>query len=650
MVPVWHRRERFKPPSAQETPLPLRQSVLRRSSVVAVVALASTALVPLAAQAAFIDGSVRISIGSGGADANGGSYGPSISDDGGVIAFTSDADNLVGSDGNGVADVFASVAGSIRLVSVTPSGQSTSSGGYGGVVSANGTVVAFSSSSDDLGGEVDGLSDIFVRDLAAGVTSHVSVSPPGGPEFQDAFGPALSGDGDVVAFTGVLTPVGGGKSKQLFVHRRSTNATIVVSRSADGALGDGSSYAPTLSADGCVVAFVTDAPNLDSAGAGVYARNICDPGEQLEPLTPSDGGIFDGRPRLGQPSISADGRYIAVQSEVGGSRPAVAIYDRNNLFSPSIVPMQAGETDGRPDMSAGGTTVVFQRSFDDGRSGIASYDLSSATTTWVSDPATSSAPAVTGDGQTVVFESAEPLSATDANGVSDIYRRSQAAAAQTAQLDGTQTQTVQTNTAVTNADPIGAAVTVPAGLPTNVSITELSAAAGDPLLTGFRVLDFSVQIEVTQTNPDGTTTPYASMANPLTLAFYLDASLLGGAQPEDLVIQRNGVVLQTCSAAGNVPPCVVSSGWTSGLNTAVKLEVLTDHASAWTVAVVEPDTVTTDQLCSYTKNASSSPGVATSLCTKLRNGSARAFLNQLAAQTGKAIPAKEASVLRALVR
>ena len=48
----------------------------------------------------------RVSVGSGGAQANGDSYEPAISADGRYVAFSSDASNLVAGDTNGATDVF----------------------------------------------------------------------------------------------------------------------------------------------------------------------------------------------------------------------------------------------------------------------------------------------------------------------------------------------------------------------------------------------------------------------------------------------------------------------------------------------------------------------------------------------------------------
>ena len=164
-------------------------------------------------------------------------------------------------------------------------------------------------------------------------------------------------------------------------------------------------------------------------------------------------------------------------------------------------------------------------------------------------------------------------------------------------------------------------------------------------MDGFQILGFTFQIEVT--NPDGTR--YESTTNPLTLDFYLDASVLGGASPDELVMQRDGVVLESCVTTGNSVPCVVSIDWTDDTESAVRITVRTDHASAWNVAALDKAGITTEGIVVLIADATPNRGLFTSLATKLRKGHTSAFLHELDAQSGKAIPAPKASVIRALV-
>jgi len=64
-----------------------------------------------------------------------------------------------------------------------------------------------------------------------------------------------------------------------------------------------------------------------------------------------------------------------------------------------------------------------------------------------------------------------------------------------------------------------------------------------------------------------------------------------------------------------------------------------------TVAV----TVTRDSLCALVRSYVGSAGVATSLCSKLAGGAYAAFANEVDAQTGKALTADQAAILKGLV-
>ena len=146
-----------------------------------------------------------VSATSSGSVGNGGAIGrPAISSDGAVVAFTSSASNLVAGDTNGLADVFVRTrdTASTRLVSAdTTVGPANGASGEP-AISADGRLVAFSSDASDLvAGDTNTLTDVFVRNLTADTTIRVSVGASG---TQLAGGrsvePAISADGRTVAF------------------------------------------------------------------------------------------------------------------------------------------------------------------------------------------------------------------------------------------------------------------------------------------------------------------------------------------------------------------------------------------------------------------------------------------------------------------
>jgi Tol biopolymer transport system component len=77
--------------------------------------------------------------------------------------------------------------------------------------------------------------------------------------------PSISADGRYVAFESYasnLVPGDTNDSWDVFVHDRLTGQTTRVSVASDGTQGNGSSWWPSISAEGRYVAFMSDALNL----------------------------------------------------------------------------------------------------------------------------------------------------------------------------------------------------------------------------------------------------------------------------------------------------------------------------------------------------------------------------------------------------
>ena len=111
-----------------------------------------------------------VSAGLSGAAANGASYNPEISADGDYVTFESTASNLVaaGSDGQAQTYLYDTQTGTIQLVSAAADGTpADSESDYLAAVSADGSVVTFSSLADNLVVPVSnyGNANVFVEDL-----------------------------------------------------------------------------------------------------------------------------------------------------------------------------------------------------------------------------------------------------------------------------------------------------------------------------------------------------------------------------------------------------------------------------------------------------------------------------------------------------
>ena len=109
---------------------------------------------------------VRVSVDSAGIQGNSSSFDPSISANGRWVAFQSFATNLVAGDTNGDRDIFVHdlTTGETTRVSVNSAGLQGNSESFFASISATGRVVAFTSEASNLVVEdTNGDSDVFVH-------------------------------------------------------------------------------------------------------------------------------------------------------------------------------------------------------------------------------------------------------------------------------------------------------------------------------------------------------------------------------------------------------------------------------------------------------------------------------------------------------
>jgi hypothetical protein len=155
----------------------------------------------------------RVSVQGSGAEAKSGSGSPSISADGRVIAFDSPADNLIVHDLNGSTDVFVrDLTGlTTTLVSVDNTNDEGAGSSRTPSISADGRYVSFQTTAPLAPADGNDVSDIYLRDRVQTLTKRLStrffLDDANGPSFGT---PSLSGDARSVAFqssaTDLVTP------------------------------------------------------------------------------------------------------------------------------------------------------------------------------------------------------------------------------------------------------------------------------------------------------------------------------------------------------------------------------------------------------------------------------------------------------------
>ena len=203
----------------------------------------------------------RVSLKNGGAqaDAQGpASAGePAVSENGFVVAFVSDATNLVADDTNGVSDVFVNQGGAIKRVSLGADFAEANGPSSAPALSGDGRFVAFASAADNLvPGDTNAALDVFVYDRQLSAVTRVSVAGDGTQGNGESRAPSIDRTGSAVAFTSeAANLVAGDGNGQADVFVRSLGASpahrTLVSVAADGSgAGDGASDEPSLSRDG----------------------------------------------------------------------------------------------------------------------------------------------------------------------------------------------------------------------------------------------------------------------------------------------------------------------------------------------------------------------------------------------------------------
>lgn len=309
-------------------PATLPSRVLRLSPVL----VAAGSLLAGALQAASPPGAASVALPPS-LSAAGHSFAPVVSASGRQVAFLSHAPNLVTNDDLAPhLDLFLrDLAGpDLVLVSVNTNGTGGANENVAlATLSADGGRVAFETAASNLvPHDTNGLVDIFVRDIAAGVTRLVSKAADGtGSGNGRSFQPLISADGRYVIFESTaanLVTNDFNGTNDVFVHDLETGLTRLVSLDAEGtASGDGASHSPAISSNGLFVAFVSHATNIAAGVTNrlgeIFVRDLAGntnrwamAGHLNASRSRADGSY---QPRA--PKLDADGRFVLFQTGAG---------------------------------------------------------------------------------------------------------------------------------------------------------------------------------------------------------------------------------------------------------------------------------------------------------------------------------------------
>ncbi|EAW35793.1 DUF4347 domain-containing protein [Lyngbya sp. PCC 8106] len=353
-------------------------------------------------------------------------------------------------------------------------------GSQDGNISNNGQLIAFESNANNLvPDDNNDVSDIFVRDRQTGITTRVSINSFGqegndkSGAFSDSILPAITPDGRFVAFESKASNLAPGDNNaeewDIFVRDLQTETTTRVSIDNNGISGDDASRNPVITPDGRFIAFESRAENLvprdnnsETWDIFVHDRDFDRNGSFEEGSSRTvrisiNGMGLQGNDDSFDPSISNDGRFVLFESDannlvVGDNNGVrdIFIHDRdpdgNGIFDQgnsiiSRLPIGLGGVEANnasfdPQFSGNNRFIVFEslaNNLVEGDSNnaldIFVYDLQTGVTNRVSVDANgvggnqnSSQPSISNDGRFVGFSSrSSNFVLGDNNGVEDIF-------------------------------------------------------------------------------------------------------------------------------------------------------------------------------------------------------------------------------------
>ena len=283
---------------------------------------------------------------------NGNSFAPSISDDGSLVAFYSNASTLVANDTNGLNDIFMRdmAQGATFRASFSTTFGNTNGDSVAPFISASGSTIVFESVASNLvaGYTNTGNRDIYAYDVDTGLISAVSVDSHGRFGSYNSFTPTTSANGRYTTFSsysGLVPSVTAGVASHVYVHDSVTGYTELVDETTTGGVDtNNSSWRPSISSDGRFVSFISFSDNLKSGdsngGVDILLRDLVNHTTQLE--TQDIFGQQRAYQSAGDFQLSANDQFFAFWDSASfapnDNNSNNSIYENTTAFTTTVTP------------------------------------------------------------------------------------------------------------------------------------------------------------------------------------------------------------------------------------------------------------------------------------------------------------------------
>ncbi|MFK5894082.1 MAG: hypothetical protein QM504_12745 [Pseudomonadota bacterium] len=292
----------------------------------------------------------RVSIATGGGEANGPSLSPSMSSDARYIAFKSDATNLVAGDNNNKVDIFVhdTVKGETRRVSADSNGADANGYSTGPIISEDGLYIVFNSEASNLiNNDTNNFLDTFVYNRTSNTTTRISVKSNGDQASADNNSydyptrPSISNNGQYISYTSSLIDlVDNDTNNQIdvFIYNTATQETRRISVDSLGIEANASSAYPSISNDGRYISFSSFASNLVANDTNGHSSDIfvhdTQTGKTKLMSIDAQGVQFANSSYLVGPAISGDGQNVTYL----GNSAGLGIFRSSPANTPTPIP------------------------------------------------------------------------------------------------------------------------------------------------------------------------------------------------------------------------------------------------------------------------------------------------------------------------